>query len=138
MFVLFSRARNGGFRLCPCIRRSVCDDVRMKNLLPLLTLAALVSCQTNESHPGDAAPTEVKAVDGEPAEAQPVAVIDVTKPDTMIGQPLEKAQAACEAAEVPHRVVEVDGEPRPVTMDYRLERLNFKVDGGMVTRVTKG
>jgi len=56
----------------------------------------------------------------------------------MIGQPLEKVQAACDAAEVRHRVIEVDGESRMVTRDYRPDRLNFKVKAGLVTEVTKG
>ncbi len=73
-----------------------------------------------------------------PADKAPESKIDPSKPDSLIGQPLEKVQAACDAAGVRHRVVEVDGEPRAVTRDYMPERLNFKVDGGMVTRVTKG
>jgi hypothetical protein len=35
-------------------------------------------------------------------------------------------------------VVVLDGEPRPATMDYRPERLNFKVKDGLVTAVTNG
>ena len=38
----------------------------------------------------------------------------------------------------PHRVIEMDGEPRPVTKDFRPERLNFKVEAGVVIAVTKG
>ncbi len=70
----------------------------------------------------------------EPAEVP----IDLDKPDTLLGRRLERVQAAATTAEVPHRVVEVDGESRPVTMDYRPERLNFKVRGGRITDVTKG
>jgi hypothetical protein len=101
----------------------------MKKPLTLITLACLVSCQTSEKRPADDKPTELKA-------EQPM--VDVSKPESLIGQPLEKVQAACDAREIPHRVVEMDGEPRPATMDYRLERLNFKVKAGLVTAVTNG
>jgi hypothetical protein len=104
----------------------------VKTTAALLTSALLVSCQTKAD--ADApAPAEARA-------AEPViaAEVDVTKPETLIGQPLEKVQAACDAAEVAHRVVEVDGVSRPVTRDYRPERLNFKVADGKITAVTKG
>ncbi len=104
----------------------------MKITVALLTSALLVFCQTK----ADAdAPRRVEVRAAEPSIA---AEIDVTKPDTLIGQPLEKVQAACDAAEVAHRVVEVDGVSRPVTRDYRRERLNFKVADGKITAVTKG
>jgi hypothetical protein len=103
----------------------------MKSLLPLLTLACLVSCQTKTDDP---APAENPPAE-EPA---PAAVIDVKKPESLLGQRLEKVQAACDAADLPHRVIEVDGESRPVTKDFRPERLNFKVSAGLVTAVTNG
>lgn len=115
---------------CSCTRPGVCDVRRMKNLLPLLTLACLLSCQTN----GD----QLKSYETIPAETMPAPEIDVTKTETMIGQPLGKVQAACDAAEVRHRLIEVDGVPRMVTKDYRPNRLNFKVKAGLVTEVTKG
>ena len=62
----------------------------------------------------------------------------MTQADTLIGLPLQQVQAACDAAKVPHRVVERDGEPLPATMDYRPERLNFKVKDGKVTAVNNG
>ena len=104
----------------------------MKITVALLTSALLVSCQTKANAD---APTQVEVRAAEPSIA---AEIDVTKPDTLIGQPLEKVQAACDAAEVAHRVVEVDGVGRHVTRDYRPERLNFKVTNGKITAVTKG
>lgn len=107
----------------------------MKNLLSLLTVCFLVSCQTNGD---EASGDDNRPAKPAPSAPQPEATIDVTKIESMIGQPLEKAQAACDAAEVPHRVIEVDGESRPVTMDYRPERLNFKVKAGVVIAVTNG
>lgn len=113
-----------------CIRHELCDIGQMKNALPLLTLAFLLSCQTNGDQP--------KPYETIPAETMPAHEIDVTKTETMIGQPLEKVQAACDAAEVRHRLIEVDGESRMVTRDYRPDRLNFKVKAGLVTEVSKG
>jgi hypothetical protein len=102
----------------------------MKSMPTLLTCACLLCCQTNGDQP--------ERDETIPAETATATEIDVTKTETMIGQPLEKVQAACDAAEVKHRVIEVDGEPRMVTRDYRPDRLNFKVKAGLVTEVTKG
>jgi len=63
---------------------------------------------------------------------------DPARPDSYIGLTLEAAQATATAAEIPNRVVQVDGEPRAVTMDFREDRLNFTVVRGIVTAVTKG
>ena len=101
----------------------------MKKPLLLFTLACLASCQTNEKQLTDDKPAEVKAVKSE---------IDVSKPESMVGQSLDQVQAACDALEIPHRVIELDGETRPATMDYRPERLNFKVKDGLITAVTNG
>ncbi len=114
---------------CACIRPTACDLFQMKKPLLLFTLACLASCQTNEKQPTDDKPAEVKAVTSE---------IDVSKPESLVGQSLDQVQAACDAGEIPHRVVELDGEPRPATMDYRPERLNFKVKDGLITAVTNG
>ena len=117
------------FVLCSCIWPAACDLLQMKKPLLLFTLACLASCQTNEKQPTDDKPAEVKAVKSE---------IDVSKPESLVGQSLDQVQAACDAREIPHRVVELDGEPRPATMDYRPERLNFKVKDGLITAVTNG
>lgn len=114
----------------------------MCKLLYLLTLTCLFSCQKNTDEPKL---EEVIPVKTEPAPEiapepapKPAPEIDVAQTETMIGQPLEKVQAACDAAEVQHREIEVDGEPRMATQDYRPDRLNFKVKAGLVTEVTKG
>lgn len=103
----------------------------MKSKFLLIPLLGFASCQTNGEDP-QAGEQKLPVV--EPAEVP----IDLDKPDTLLGRRLERVQAAATTAEVPHRVVEVDGESRPVTMDYRPERLNFKVRGGRITDVTKG
>jgi hypothetical protein len=118
----------------------------MKNSLILITLACLVSCQTSgdESVTDEKKPTAetpaAPAADAPDTEEKPApsAAFDVSKPDSLIGQPLEKVKAACEAANVRCRVVEIDGKPLIVTMDFLAERLNFKVKDGLITEVSKG
>ena len=51
---------------------------------------------------------------------------------------LEAAKAKAENAQLPWRLVRIDGQSRPVTKDYRPNRLNFEVTKGKVTRVTRG
>ncbi|MGH8978786.1 MAG: hypothetical protein ACRDV7_11975 [Acidimicrobiia bacterium] len=55
-----------------------------------------------------------------------------------IGLSVEDATAKAEIDGRPARVVEVDGEPQAVTMDFIEERLNFVVVDGKVTAVTTG
>lgn len=55
-----------------------------------------------------------------------------------MGQTLEVVKTALEAAEIDFRVVEEDGEPMAVTMDFSSERLNFEIKGGVIIAVSKG
>lgn len=103
----------------------------MKKLLFVIPVFTIISCQPEAEKPAAAEPEPA-------AEAHAEVTIDISKPDSLIGMPLEKVQAACDAAEVMHRAVEIDGEPQIVTKDYRPERLNFAVENGMVTKVNKG
>lgn len=103
----------------------------MKNLLFLIPSLAFASCQPEGEKPAAAQPEPTAEAPAEPA-------IDVSKTDSLIGKPLAKVEAACDAAEVMHRVVEIDGEPQITTRDYRPERLNFAIVKGVITKVTKG
>lgn len=47
-----------------------------------------------------------------------------------------EAEMLAASNDVPFRVVELDGESLPATMDYRPGRINAKVKGGLVTEVT--
>lgn len=58
--------------------------------------------------------------------------------DDFIGLSLEKAQALADKHSLVHRVVMVDGKPRPATLDFRPDRLNFTVVKGKVSEVSKG
>ncbi len=54
------------------------------------------------------------------------------------GLSLEAAKAKAEQAKLRWRVTRIDGKSRPVTKDYRPQRLNFEITQGKVSRVTKG
>lgn len=104
----------------------------MKTRLSLLLgcLAWLPAC--DRQRPGDSpAPSS-------PIEDTRAAGADPRHAESLVGLPLEKAAALADAASISHRVVEVDGESRPVIRDYRPDRLNFTVEKGTVTKVTKG
>ena len=54
-----------------------------------------------------------------------------------VGLPLREAIAKAERKDLRWRVVEVDGEPRSVTLDIDPDRLNFSVENGIVTGVDR-
>lgn len=110
----------------------------MKALLPLLTIAFLVSCNSEKQGSAEMMPEEAPAAPNALPKAVDPAGIDVTKPESLIGAQLADAQEACEEKGIRCRVVEVNGESLPVTTDHDEHRLNFKIDGGMVISVTKG
>lgn len=57
---------------------------------------------------------------------------------TTIGMPAKKAKAQIADAGFEARVVSVDGDVRPVTMDYRPDRINLTLVDGVVTDATVG
>jgi heat shock protein HslJ len=57
---------------------------------------------------------------------------------TLVGKKVGAARAAAEAEGYEFRVISVDGDVRPVTLDYRPQRLNAVVVDGRVTEITVG
>jgi heat shock protein HslJ len=57
---------------------------------------------------------------------------------TLVGLPVAEARAAARDEGYAFRVISVDGESKPVTMDYNPQRLNAAVVDGRVTEVTVG
>ena len=118
----------------------------MKKLLWIVPALALVACQTEEKQNGEVeieAPEEETSAEdpmeeGEPEEENPEEAFNVSNVDTLVGHPFDKVEPALKAAEIKYRVVERDGEPFPVTMDFLPDRLNFKIKDGVITAVTKG
>lgn len=105
--------------------------VAMKTWNPYLAVLAvgLISCKPESK------PTAQPA----PAAPPPVAAApDPGKPDSYLGLDEKSAGEMADKAGIKWRVVEIDGQPRPATMDYRPDRLNFALKDGKVIRVTKG
>ncbi|MGJ8673973.1 hypothetical protein [Rubritalea sp.] len=65
------------------------------------------------------------------------AKIEITA-DDFIGLTLAEAEAMAKTNKLNYRIVEVDGQPCPVTMDFRMDRFNYHVQDGKVIKVTKG
>lgn len=108
--------------------------MNMKILSLLVPAVLLVSCRMEDketptivTYEGDATPT---------APAAPA--FDVNNSASLVGQKLEVVQPALEAANIRFRVIEKDGVPFAMTMDYLPERLNFKIKDGVITEVSKG
>ena len=55
-----------------------------------------------------------------------------------LGLTLGAAERIAQSEGRSSRVVRIDGEWKPVTMDYQPDRLNFSINGGLVTKVTTG
>lgn len=57
---------------------------------------------------------------------------------TLVGMSVAEAEKATTDAGFTFRITSVDGEPKPVTMDYREDRINAEVEDDEVVRVTIG
>jgi hypothetical protein len=68
----------------------------------------------------------------------PAAAPDPKKPESYLGLDEKAAGAMADKAGVKWRIIEVDGESRPVTLDHRPDRMNFAIKDGKVIRVTQG
>lgn len=103
----------------------------MKVALSLITLSLTVSCQTQGK-----VPAKEKTEQDQHALEKPES--EDLDPQTLVGALLEDAQKTCEALNQPHRVIKIDGRSQMITRDFRPDRLNFTVEKGIVTGVTKG
>jgi len=60
------------------------------------------------------------------------------EPSDFIGLSSDEAKALADKHKIPNRVVMIDGKHLPTTRDYRPNRLNFSIEKGKVTKVSKG
>jgi hypothetical protein len=105
------------------------ESAGMKPLYFILPAVLFVSCKVEKSkNPAGSTPAEVAAA----------AAFDVNDANSLVGKKLNVVQPALEAANIKFRVIEKDGEPFVMTMDYLPERLNFKIKDGVITEVSKG
>ncbi len=97
----------------------------MRKTLSIAVCLSLAACQQRESKPAPESPPE-------PATADPADV------GSYLGMTVEEAGARADKAGIRWRIIEEDGQGRPVTKDHRPDRLNFAVAAGKIIRVTKG
>jgi hypothetical protein len=86
------------------------------------------------TQPGGTAPNTSEPPTSGPSECAEEPTTE-TATDLLVGLSEEDATAAAEACGWILRVVRVDGEDRPVTMDLRPNRVNVEVADGEVTAV---
>lgn len=55
-----------------------------------------------------------------------------------VGKTLEEATQFAEAGGFEVRIVEVDGQSKMLTMDAKSNRINFRVNGGLITAAFGG
>lgn len=89
--------------------------------------------------PVDIATSPDESVSSEPMPAEPMpGEPDASVPAQFVGLGEKEAVVLAEEQGLVVRVVERDGEQFPVTMDYRLDRVNFVVADGLVTAAAMG
>lgn len=63
---------------------------------------------------------------------------DVPSDSAFIGLTEKEGADRAEAEGLRHRVISVDGQPRPATKDYRPDRINVEIVNGRIAAVTRG
>ena len=102
-------------------------------ILPLVCSAAIVVALTTGCQQGG----EIEeSTDPSSSESDPLS--ESNGEARFLGMEWKKAEALAKELGHSSRVTKIDGEPKPVTMDYRPERLNFEIEGGEVVKVTRG
>ncbi|MEM1441358.1 MAG: hypothetical protein AAGF67_03385 [Verrucomicrobiota bacterium] len=99
--------------------------MKLWKLIPILFALSMVSC-TKDPAPGDPPADESTTSETEP------------KDEDMVGLSQEAAEALAKERGLKSRVVSVDGDVRPVTMDYLQDRVNFTIEKGKVVKVNRG
>lgn len=103
-----------------------------------LSIAACKPESKSDAKPAAPVPAMPPAEAAAGASAAAAATPDPKKPESYLGLDEKAAGAMADKAGVKWRVVEVDGQSRPVTMDHRPDRMNFAIKDGKVIRVTQG
>ncbi len=114
------------------VKRS--DKIVGAILATTLTALALAGCSSAMTGPGSADPSSGSTAPSQPAnpDISPEQQALLTE---LLAEPLavEEVQQRLDEQGYSSRVVQIDGEPRPATMDYRIDRVNLIVNDGLVT-----
>ena len=82
---------------------------------------------------------ETPAFNPAPEPAPDTSFQELTGNDSdLIGMPLREAEALAKERKLAFRVVEINGKPQIMTMDYSLDRINFTTKMGKVTETSRG
>ena len=115
--------------------------MKRRSLLPFAAAAPAawlaVSCREGAERPRKSgAQGESKGTDpgGGSAEKPPREERD----EDFLGLDLAEAERLAARRKLSHRVVVLEGRPRPATKDYRPDRVNFEVEGGRIAKVSRG
>lgn len=99
----------------------------MKLIVPLLAfvcvLTGFVSCKDRMDRPK-----------GEGSKKSTVAGTD----NDFIGLKEQAGASLAKKRNLEFRIVAVDGEMRPVTLDYRLDRISVELEKGLIVKVSRG
>jgi outer membrane murein-binding lipoprotein Lpp len=112
---------------------------RMTAAALVLAIGSLAGCAelTTTGEPADGSTTSAAVEQGAGGVEAETAQIEQFAP-TILGMTEQEAKSATEAAGYTFRVVEIDGQPQAVTMDYRIDRVNATINDGRVASVTVG
>lgn len=95
----------------------------------------MVACHQQESKPP---PRDTPPAPAAPEPAPEKVSSDPGDASSYVGMSVHEASSRADKAGIRWRIVEEDGQSRPVTKDFRPDRLNFAVTAGKIIRVTKG
>ena len=112
-------------------------------VVPLVAVLAFAVGACGGDDDGDAAdqPADATTTTSPPDDTSDDTTAESTTPaefEDYVGLPVDEAGAKAEADDRVWRVVMVDGESLPVTLDFNPTRLNFVVVDGAVTAVSTG
>jgi hypothetical protein len=95
------------------------------------------SSATKPAQGGQTAPSPPEAP-SKKGEAKPPRDERDERDEDFVGLPLAEAERLAARRRLGHRVVMLEGQPQPATMDHRPDRVNFEIEGGRVAKVTRG
>ncbi len=100
----------------------------------------LAGCSTSDSVPEGTVSTSAGEEMEEGAGMDEITPEQVTFAEDLVAQGVDEAAAALQIEEAgyTYRVVMIDGESLPMTMDYRLDRINLSLENGIVVDATWG